>query len=114
MSHPLTLYHTIWTFNNPEKKSLLKTVGRGQMLVTRIFSLSHNVFYHSKKNLFLNYGTSDLSSADTSNLDQSQFFSFRKAFRVGLVHLERYGWGHTFLETFSFCKFSASSRTIFP
>ena len=42
----LTLYHEISTFNNPEKRKLLKTpLEKDKMLVTSIFSFSHNLFY---------------------------------------------------------------------
>ena len=53
----LTLYHTIPTFNDPDKRSLLKTLWeKEKMLVTSIFSFSHNDFYPSKKEcLFLKY-----------------------------------------------------------
>ena len=41
----LTLYHTTATFNNPEKEALIKTLWeKEKMLVTSIFSFSHNVF----------------------------------------------------------------------
>ena len=46
----LTLYHTIPTLNNPKKKKIaLKTLWeKEKMLVTSIFSFSHNVFYPSQ------------------------------------------------------------------
>ena len=47
-SLPLTLYHTILTFNDPEKSCLLKTLWeKVKMLETSIFTFSHNVFYPS-------------------------------------------------------------------
>ena len=51
----LTLYHTIPTFNNPEKENLLKTLWeKKKMPVTSIFSFSCSVFYRSQqKFLFL-------------------------------------------------------------
>ena len=42
----LTLYHTIPTFNDPEKESFWKHCGEKEnMLVTSIFSFAHKVFY---------------------------------------------------------------------
>ena len=53
----LTLYHTFKTFNDPEKEAFLKTLWeKEKMLVTSIFSFSHNVFYPSQKEfLYLSY-----------------------------------------------------------
>ena len=43
--YTLTLYHTIPTFNDPQERSLLKTLWeKEKMLVTSIFSFSQNVF----------------------------------------------------------------------
>ena len=53
----LTLYHTIPTLNDPEKETFRKRTlwEKENMLVTSVFSLSHNVFYQSKiEILFLN------------------------------------------------------------
>ena len=45
-----TLYHTIPTFNDPEKEKKMTTLWeKEKMLVTSIFSFSHKVFYWSKK-----------------------------------------------------------------
>ena len=42
----LTLYHTIPTFNNLEKEAFLKPLWeKKKMLLTSIFTFSHNVFY---------------------------------------------------------------------
>ena len=42
---PLTLYHIIPTFNETEESSILKTLWeKEKMLVTSIFSNSHNLF----------------------------------------------------------------------
>ena len=42
----LTLYHTIPAFKDPKKRKLLKTLWeKEKMLVTSIFSFSHNVFH---------------------------------------------------------------------
>ena len=41
----LNLYHKIPTFNNPEKENLKTLWEKEKMLVTSIFSFSHNVFY---------------------------------------------------------------------
>ena len=59
------------TFNDPHVRSLLKTLWeKEKMLVTSIFSFSHNVFYPSKKEfLFLTF---NLLSANAFKLDQSQ------------------------------------------
>ena len=47
--HCLTLYYTITTFNDPHTGSLLKTLWeKEKMLVTSIFSFSHNVFHPSQ------------------------------------------------------------------
>ena len=41
----LSYPHTIPTFNDPEKEGFLKTLWeKDKMLVTSIFSFSHNVF----------------------------------------------------------------------
>ena len=48
----LTLYHTIPTFNDFETGRLLKTLWeKEKMMVTSIFSFSHNVFYPSQNKL---------------------------------------------------------------
>ena len=45
----LTLYHTIPTFNDPEKESFWKHFWeKEKMLVTSIFSFSQNIFYPSE------------------------------------------------------------------
>ena len=49
---PLTLYYTVPTFNDPDRKEALKTLWKTlwekeKMLVNSIFSFSHNVFYSS-------------------------------------------------------------------
>ena len=41
-----SLPHAILTFKRPRKRSRLKTEGKEKMLVTNIFSFSHNFFYH--------------------------------------------------------------------
>ena len=46
----LTLCHTIPTFNNPESKPFEYIVEKEKMLVTSIFSFSHNVFYPLQSN----------------------------------------------------------------
>ena len=53
----LSRYHTIPTFNDPQERGLLKTLlKKEKMLVTSIFSFSHNVFYPIKdRNLHLSY-----------------------------------------------------------
>ena len=44
----LSHYHTIPTLNEPEKEVFGKHCGKEKMLVTSIFSFSHNVSYPSK------------------------------------------------------------------
>ena len=84
----LTLYHTISTFNDLEKKkekeSLLKTLWeKEKMLVTSISSLSHNVFYPSQEEfLFLIYL---YFVVNAFNLDQSKNLSFDKELNSGLL-----------------------------
>ena len=76
----LTLYNTILTFNNLEKRNLLKTLWeKEKMLVTSMFSFSFSTlppqsFYFTAKSI--------LSSANTYNsfLDKSRSFSIRKEF----------------------------------
>ena len=68
----LTLYHTILTFNDPEKEAFKKKTlwEKEKMLVASIVSFSHNVLYPSQKEfLFL------------SNI----YFVACKCFQFGLV-----------------------------
>ena len=72
------LYHSILTFKDPWKEVFLKTLWeKEKMLVTSIFSFSHNVFYPSKTNFNFS-ATFNLSSANAFNLDQSKNLSFGK------------------------------------
>ena len=74
-----TLYHTNRTFNNLEKEALMKTLWeKEKILVTSIFSFSHNVFYPSqhKYQFFTNIYLCRLQNA--FNLDQSENLSFGK------------------------------------
>ena len=50
----LTLYHTILTFNDPEKEDLKTLQEKENVLVTDMFSFSHYVFlpFLKKKILF--------------------------------------------------------------
>ena len=42
----LTLFHTILTFNNPEKEAFWKALWvKEKILLTSVFSFSHSVFY---------------------------------------------------------------------
>ena len=70
----LTLYHTNPIFNDPR---LLKTFWeKEKMLVTSIFSFSHNVFYsYHKTNFNISF---ILVFANTFNLDFSKILSFGK------------------------------------
>ena len=64
----LTLYHTIPTFDNPENEAFRKLCGKkGKMLVTSIFFISHNVYYHPEKNFCFKV-TFILSSANAFHL----------------------------------------------
>ena len=48
-NHPLALYYTILTFNNPQQRSLSKKLWeKEKMLVTSIFAFSHKIFYSSQ------------------------------------------------------------------
>ena len=52
--HPLTLYHTIPSFNNHEEESFGKHCAkRKKMLLTSILSFSHSVFYSSKREIII-------------------------------------------------------------
>ena len=65
-------------FKQPQNRILLKTLWEQEkMLVTSIFSFSHNVSYPSQ-NKFQISAKFDLLSANASNLDQSKYFSFGK------------------------------------
>ena len=46
--HHLTLYHTVPTIYDPEKKSFENIMRKGKMLLTSIFSFSRNVFHPSE------------------------------------------------------------------
>ena len=46
-AHP-TIYFKVPVFNNPETKLSKAWLESEKMLVTNIFSFSHNVFYHFK------------------------------------------------------------------
>ena len=67
----LSLYHTILTFNNPEKQAFWKLREKEKMLVTSIFFFSHNFFYLSQ-NKFKISVSFILSSVHAYNLDQSK------------------------------------------
>ena len=69
----LILYHTIPTFNTSKDEGLLKILWETEkMLVTSIFSFSHNVLYLPINKFLLE--PHFLSSAIAFNLDQSKFF----------------------------------------
>ena len=59
------------------KKPFENIVGKREMLVIKIFSFSHNVFYPFK-NKFQFFSHLFLSSANAFNLDQSKISSFGK------------------------------------
>ena len=46
---PLTLYHTIPTFNDPKEDCFGKHWGKEKMLATSIFYSPHGVFYSIKE-----------------------------------------------------------------
>ena len=58
------------------ERSLLKTLCEiDKMLVTSIFSFSHNFFYHSKKkNIFISYVMFILSTVSALSLDKSKIW----------------------------------------
>ena len=67
---------TILTFNDPQERRLLKTLwDKEKMLVTSIFSFSHNIFYISKTEIII-LATFILLSANAFNLVTSKILSF--------------------------------------
>ena len=78
----LTFYNTITTFNYPVQATIWKKLWeKEKMLVTSIFSFSHNVFYPSQdKFQFLSLFF--LSSANAFNLDLTKILSFRKELNI--------------------------------
>ena len=74
----LTLYHTVPTFNNTEKKKASENIAEKQkMLVTCIFSFSHNVFFPETEIIIL--ATFNLLSAKALDMVKSKKLSFGKA-----------------------------------
>ena len=76
----LNLYHTNLTFNDPVERSLLKTLWeKEKMLVTGIFSFSHNVFLPFPKQIsFFQSHLFCRLQINAFNLDQSKMLSFGK------------------------------------
>ena len=60
------------------KKPFENIVGKGEMLLTSIFSISHNVFSTLPEANFSCSVTLNMSSANALNLDQSKNLSFGK------------------------------------
>ena len=81
----LTLCHTVPTFKDPETEDFWKgeKEKKEKMLVTSIFSFSHNVFDPSQTKLIFSF-TFILLSANASNLDQSKILSFGEKLRMSL------------------------------
>ena len=77
--HKLTLYHAIPSLNDPEIESIIMQMlwEKEKMLLTSIFSFSHNVFYRYPRQKFL--------SANAFNLDQSKILPFGKELSLGLL-----------------------------
>ena len=81
----LSRYRTIPTFNDPQERRLLKTLlKKEKMLVTSIFSFSHNVFYPIEdRNLHLSYN----------------YFVICKCFQFDLVQILLFGLELTISQT---------------
>ena len=61
-----------------KKRSFENIVGKEKMLVTSIFSFSHNVFYPSQKEFLLESWVFFLLSANAFYLDQPKYLLFGK------------------------------------
>ena len=71
--------HTILEFNDPKDKKFLTTSWeKEKMLVTSIFSFSHNIFYLFQNKFHFFESNSFLSSANAFNWDQSKILSLDK------------------------------------
>ena len=77
INNSLTLYHTVPTFNDSEKEVFRKHCGkRRKMLVTSIFSFSHNVFELIK---------------NRSHYSNNILFVVRKCFEIAQVQKLSFG-----------------------
>ena len=85
----LTLYHTILTFNDPEKKPYKNTVRKGENAGNQCFLLFPQCFYFPKRNFNFPV-TFILSSASSFNLDQSKKLSFGKGLNTALCDTGNY------------------------
>ena len=76
------------------------------MLVTSIFSFSHNVFYPSKTKIKIFHLLLFLSSANALNLDQSKMLSFDQEWKIEHVNgpfymyimIQSVGWQNDFTD----------------
>ena len=76
----LTLYHTIWTFNDPKEEGFGKHCEKKRkMLVTSIFFFSHSVFLSLSQREIDLLEMINLSSAIALDLVMSKKLSFGKA-----------------------------------
>ena len=69
----LTLYHTIWTYNDSENKAFETTVGKGENAGNLLFP---QCFCNHSKNNFCYVLTFILSSENAFNLGQSKNFLY--------------------------------------
>ena len=76
--HPLTHYHTIPTFDNPEKEAFRKHCGKGENAGDQHVLLSHNVFPSFTKQISNFQSLFILSSGIAFDLDRPKILSFCK------------------------------------
>ena len=74
-SRCLTLYHTMLTFNEPEKEVLKTSWEKEKMLVTSIFFFSKMFSILSEAEIVI-LPTFNLSSANASSLDRAKILFF--------------------------------------
>ena len=82
----LTFYQTITTFNKPEEEGIRKQYGEKKILETSNFSFFPTMFSTCLKTNFDFSVKFILSSANTFNLNQSEFLSFGKKLMNPLPH----------------------------
>ena len=108
----LTLSHTILSFNDPERKSLFKTLWeKDKMLIPSIFSVSHKFSTQSKRN-FSVQATFSLSSANAFKFDQSKILLSGKELTV-LSHCDVCERDFVLsCSTLNFCPFQSNSSRL--
>ena len=74
----LTLYHTILTFNDPEKEGFCKHCGKRRKCWLPAFSPFPAIISTLTKTEIFILATLNLSSANALNLDHSKILSFGK------------------------------------